>query len=71
MHVYWTGVAADLWRSGDKSLEWLLTGAGNGEGYAAGHAEKAQVLAMVKVLLPKADPKKADAANALAIAIAH
>jgi crossover junction endodeoxyribonuclease RuvC len=26
---------------------------------------------MVKVLLPKADPKKADAADALAIAIAH
>ena len=36
-----------------------------------GHAEKAQVLAMVKVLLPKADPKKTDAADALAIAIAH
>ena len=29
-----------------------------------GHAEKAQVLAMVKVLLPKADPKQADAADA-------
>jgi crossover junction endodeoxyribonuclease RuvC len=36
-----------------------------------GHAEKAQVLAMVKVLLPKADPRQADAADALAIAIAH
>ncbi len=36
-----------------------------------GHAEKQQVLAMVKMLLPKADPKKADAADALAIAIAH
>ena len=36
-----------------------------------GHAEKPQVLAMVKVLLPKADPKQADAADALAIAIAH
>ena len=36
-----------------------------------GHAEKAQVLAMVKVLLPKADPKRSDAADALAIAIAH
>ena len=35
------------------------------------HAEKAQVLAMVKVLLPKADPKRSDAADALAIAIAH
>ena len=40
MHLYWTGVAADLWRSGDKSLEWLLTGAVKGEVYAAGHAEK-------------------------------
>jgi alkylation response protein AidB-like acyl-CoA dehydrogenase len=40
MHLYWTGVAADLWRSGDKSLEWLLTGAVAGEVYAAGHAEK-------------------------------
>lgn len=36
-----------------------------------GHAEKAQVTAMVRVLLPKADPKSADAADALAIAIAH
>ena len=24
MHIYWTGVAADLWRAGDTSLEWLL-----------------------------------------------
>ena len=24
MHLYWTGVAADLWRSGDMSLQWLL-----------------------------------------------
>ena len=40
MHIYWTGVAADLWRAGDKSLEWLLTGAVNGEVYAAGHAER-------------------------------
>jgi crossover junction endodeoxyribonuclease RuvC len=37
----------------------------------AGHAEKAQVLAMVRVLLPKADPKSADAADALAIALTH
>jgi len=36
-----------------------------------GHADKAQVLAMVRILLPKADPKSADAADALAIAIAH
>ncbi|MGJ3262643.1 MAG: crossover junction endodeoxyribonuclease RuvC [Salinarimonas sp.] len=36
-----------------------------------GHAEKAQVAAMVRVLLPRANPKTADAADALAIAIAH
>jgi alkylation response protein AidB-like acyl-CoA dehydrogenase len=39
MHLYWTGVATDLWRSGDKSLEWLLKGAVAGEVFAAGHAE--------------------------------
>lgn len=39
MHLYWTGVAVDLWRNGDKSLEWLLKGALAGEVYAAGHAE--------------------------------
>lgn len=39
MHLYWTGVAADLWRSGDKSLEWLLKAAGQGDVFAAGHAE--------------------------------
>ncbi len=37
MHHYWVGAAADLWRSGDKSLEWLLRGAVAGEVYAAGH----------------------------------
>jgi alkylation response protein AidB-like acyl-CoA dehydrogenase len=39
MHIYWTGVAADLWRAGDKSLEWLLKAAAKGEVFAAGHAE--------------------------------
>jgi len=39
MHLYWVGVAADLWRAGDRSLEWLLRGAVKGEVYAAGHAE--------------------------------
>ncbi len=39
MHVYWVGVAADLWRQGDKSLEWLLREAAAGEIFAAGHAE--------------------------------
>ncbi len=36
-----------------------------------GHAEKAQVQAMVKLLLPAADFSGADAADALAIAICH
>ena len=39
MHLYWTGVAADLWRRGDKSLQWLLEAASAGEVFAAGHAE--------------------------------
>ncbi|MCB1392837.1 MULTISPECIES: crossover junction endodeoxyribonuclease RuvC [unclassified Nitrobacter] len=37
----------------------------------AGHADKIQIQAMLKILLPKADPKSADAADALAIAITH
>lgn len=40
MHFYWTGLAADVWRSGDKSLEWMLTETvNNGAVFAAGHAE--------------------------------
>jgi crossover junction endodeoxyribonuclease RuvC len=37
----------------------------------AGHADKNQVAVMLKILLPKADPKSPDAADALAIAITH
>ena len=37
----------------------------------AGHAEKAQIRLMIGVLLPKADPKSHDAADALAIAVCH
>jgi crossover junction endodeoxyribonuclease RuvC len=37
----------------------------------AGHAEKDQVHHMVKLLLPRAAPQSADAADALAIAICH
>jgi alkylation response protein AidB-like acyl-CoA dehydrogenase len=40
MHLYWIGVAADLWRMGDKSLEWMLREAMAGEIFAAGHAER-------------------------------
>ena len=39
MHLYWVGVAADLWRRGDASLEWMLRDAAAGEIFAAGHAE--------------------------------
>ena len=37
----------------------------------AGHAEKAQIRAMVKVLLPRATFDSDDAADALAVAICH
>lgn len=39
MHLYWTGIAADLLRAGDTSLAWLLKEAANCEVFAAGHAE--------------------------------
>jgi crossover junction endodeoxyribonuclease RuvC len=37
----------------------------------AGHADKSQILMMLKILLPKAEPKSPDAADALAIAVTH
>ncbi len=39
MHLYWVGLVADLWRAGDKSMEWLLREAAAGKVFAAGHAE--------------------------------
>jgi len=39
MHVYWAGLVSDLWRNGDKSMEWLLKEAGEGKVFAAGHGE--------------------------------
>jgi alkylation response protein AidB-like acyl-CoA dehydrogenase len=39
MHLYWVGIAADLWRHGDTSLEWVLREAAKGAVFAAGHAE--------------------------------
>ena len=39
MHHYWVGTAADSWRMGDKSVKFILDDAGNGEVFAAGHAE--------------------------------
>ena len=40
MHVYWVGLVADLWRQGDRSLEWLLKEAMAGEVFNAGHSER-------------------------------
>jgi crossover junction endodeoxyribonuclease RuvC len=37
----------------------------------SGHADKRQIQAMVRILLPKADPQTDDAADALAVAITH
>src|SRR5262249_44945325 len=39
MHLINTGVAADLWRSGDTSQEWLLKEAVDGGVYAYGNGE--------------------------------
>ena len=39
MHLYWTGVAADMRKAGDSSLEWILEEAAAGEVFAAGHGE--------------------------------
>ena len=39
MHLYWTGVAADLYRMGDSSCQWMLEEAAAGEVFAAGHGE--------------------------------
>lgn len=39
MHLYWTGIAADLDRAGDTSCHWILERAVAGEIFAAGHAE--------------------------------
>ena len=37
----------------------------------AGHGDKVQIRMMIGVLLPKADPRSEDAADALAIAVCH
>jgi alkylation response protein AidB-like acyl-CoA dehydrogenase len=39
MHLYWTGMAADLFRAGDHSCDWLLEEAAAGAVFAAGHGE--------------------------------
>jgi alkylation response protein AidB-like acyl-CoA dehydrogenase len=39
MHIYWTGLAADLLRMGDDSCKWILEEAGRGKVFAAIHGE--------------------------------
>ncbi|MGE5815339.1 MAG: acyl-CoA dehydrogenase family protein [Acidobacteriota bacterium] len=39
MHHYWVGLAADLHRMGDHSVDWILEEAAHGEVFAAGHGE--------------------------------
>ena len=39
MHLYWTGVAADLLKTGDDSCRWMLERAADGEVFAAIHGE--------------------------------
>jgi len=47
MHHYWVGVAADLRRAGDDSLEWILREAADGEVFAAGHAESGNTVPLL------------------------
>ena len=47
MHHYWVGTAADSWRAGDKSVEFILEEAGKGEVFAAGHAESGNETSIV------------------------
>lgn len=57
MHLYWVGVAADLRRMGDPSLEWILEEAMAGEVFAAGHAERGNDL---PVLLSTSQAEKVE-----------
>jgi len=47
MYLYWTGVAADLYRMGDTSLQWVLEDAVRGEVFAASHGEAGNDLPVV------------------------
>jgi alkylation response protein AidB-like acyl-CoA dehydrogenase len=55
MHVYWTGLAADLYRNGDRSLTWILEEAAAGEVFAAGHGEAGNDLPVL-LSTAKAEP---------------
>ncbi len=47
MHLYWMGVAADLYRLGDTSLRWMLEDGARGEVFAAGHGESGNDLPLL------------------------
>src|SRR3954470_20665932 len=47
MHLYWTGVAAELYRHGDESMRWLLEETARGEVFAAGHGESGNDLPLL------------------------
>lgn len=47
MHLYWTGVAADLARMDDDSMVWLLRAAAAGHVFAAGHGERGNDVPML------------------------
>jgi alkylation response protein AidB-like acyl-CoA dehydrogenase len=57
MHLYWMGLAADLYRMGDKSCQWMLEEGANGEVFAAGHSESGNDL---PVLFSSSTAEKAD-----------
>ena len=46
MHLYWTGSAADRYRAGDRSTDWILRDVAAGEVFAAGHGEPGNDLAI-------------------------
>ena len=54
MHIYWVGVPADFWRTGDNSLKWMLKEAVDGEIFAVGHAERGNDLPMLSTNTAKA-----------------
>jgi alkylation response protein AidB-like acyl-CoA dehydrogenase len=57
MHVYWTGVAADLLRNGDESCRFILEKAAEGEIFAALHGEAGND---IPVLLSNARAERVD-----------
>jgi alkylation response protein AidB-like acyl-CoA dehydrogenase len=57
MHIYWTGVAADLWRAGDKSCQFVLERAAAGDVLCALHGESGNDLPL---LLSTASAERVD-----------